>query len=188
MVGAHILLMGSPGSGKSTFSEYLVKTDRFYHLCLGDILRKQVDAQTPEGLEFKKLLANGKLIPTASGIKIFEEYFKKGEQEGKRVIIDGLVQNNEYASYFKQFFTDKKVYFVFLKASREICEMRLRKRQALEGRVDDQNPEVVNRRLDRFFNETIKFVDYFRGESTFMEIDSEDLIDNLKPLYRKLFA
>ena len=201
----HIVLMGAPGSGKGTFSEYLTKNDKYYHLCLGDILRKEMNDKTPIGLECKSFVDAGKLVPTSTGIKIFEQHYDKAAQQNKFVIVDGMVQNEDYANYFKQFFTGKKVAYVYLNTPKEQCIERLQTRKIctkcakvysfqatdccdtlLQKRTDDSNIEAVARRVDRFNTSGIKLVDFYK-DSNLIEFDATHSIHDLIKEYRALF-
>jgi len=59
----NIILFGPPGSGKGTQSERLVLKYGLKHLSTGDILRSEIAGQTPLGLQAKKIMDQGKLVP-----------------------------------------------------------------------------------------------------------------------------
>jgi len=59
----NIILFGPPGSGKGTQSERLISKYGFKHLSTGDILRSEIAAQTPLGLEAKNFMDKGQLVP-----------------------------------------------------------------------------------------------------------------------------
>lgn len=204
-MSTHLVLMGAPGSGKGTFSQTLLETKAYYHLSLGAILRKEIFDDTPLGQEIKPFVQTGKLIPFSLGVDLFKKHFEIASQSHRFVIVDGMVQNEAYAEFFKQFFLDKKVAYVFLKASREVCLNRLQTRKTcsfcfkvyssndqfccdhpLEKRSDDSDSEAGRRRLDRFFDFRIKLLDIYK-DVRFIEIDSDQPLEKLKPLYRSLF-
>ncbi|KAI7871339.1 adenylate kinase-domain-containing protein [Spinellus fusiger] len=58
-----ILLLGSPGAGKGTQSERLVKNFSVTHLSSGDLLRKHIAQQTPTGRKAAESVASGRLVP-----------------------------------------------------------------------------------------------------------------------------
>ena len=60
---ANLVLFGPPGAGKGTQSERLIEKYGFIHLSTGDILRGEIKAQTTLGLEAKKLMDAGNLVP-----------------------------------------------------------------------------------------------------------------------------
>ena len=57
----NLVLFGPPGAGKGTQSEKLINAYQLVHLSTGDILRGEVAAQTPLGIEAKKLMDQGLL-------------------------------------------------------------------------------------------------------------------------------
>ena len=59
----NIVLFGPPGAGKGTQSEKLINAYQLVHLSTGDILRGEVAAKTQLGLEAKKLMDQGLLVP-----------------------------------------------------------------------------------------------------------------------------
>ena len=59
----NIVLFGPPGAGKGTQSEKLIEKYQLVHLSTGDILRNEIANGTPLGLEAKKLMDQGLLVP-----------------------------------------------------------------------------------------------------------------------------
>src|ERR1700712_1532657 len=59
----NIILFGPPGSGKGTQSENLVNKYGLVHLSTGELLRKEMREQTPLGIEAKKIIEKGHLVP-----------------------------------------------------------------------------------------------------------------------------
>ena len=59
----NLVLFGPPGAGKGTQSEKLIQKYALIHLSTGDILRKEIADGTELGLEAKKMMDKGLLIP-----------------------------------------------------------------------------------------------------------------------------
>jgi len=59
----NLILFGPPGSGKGTQSEKIIAKYCLKHLSTGDLLRTEIAKQTPLGMEAKKLMAKGQLVP-----------------------------------------------------------------------------------------------------------------------------
>ena len=66
----YILLMGPPGAGKGTQAERLIEKYGIPQISTGDMFRAAVKEQTPLGLEAKKYMDNGQLVPDAVTIGI----------------------------------------------------------------------------------------------------------------------
>ena len=59
----NLVLFGPPGSGKGTQSARLIDQYQFIHVSTGDILRAEVSQETPLGVEAKKYMDQGMLVP-----------------------------------------------------------------------------------------------------------------------------
>ena len=59
----NIVLFGPPGAGKGTQSEMLIEKYNLIHLSTGDILRKELANETDLGIEAKKYMDQGLLVP-----------------------------------------------------------------------------------------------------------------------------
>jgi adenylate kinase len=59
----NLILFGPPGSGKGTQSEKLTAEYNLKHLSTGDLLRSEIHNQTPLGIEAKKIMDKGHLVP-----------------------------------------------------------------------------------------------------------------------------
>ena len=59
----NLILFGPPGSGKGTQSEKLIAKYNLKHLSTGDLLRSEIAGKTPLGLEAKKFMDKGQLVP-----------------------------------------------------------------------------------------------------------------------------
>ena len=57
-----IILLGSPGSGKGTQAQFITEKFKIPQISTGDMLRAAVRAQTPLGLEAKKIMDAGLLV------------------------------------------------------------------------------------------------------------------------------
>jgi len=58
----HIILLGSPGSGKGTQAQFITEKYAIPQISTGDMLRAAVREGTPLGLEAKKVMDAGQLV------------------------------------------------------------------------------------------------------------------------------
>ena len=57
------LIIGAPGSGKGTISNWIVRDFGLKHVSSGDILRQHLQQGTPVGLKAKQFIDKGDLVP-----------------------------------------------------------------------------------------------------------------------------
>ena len=77
-----IILIGPPGSGKGTQAKMIVDRYNVKHVSTGDILRENVRNGTPLGVEAKKFMDAGKLVPDALLIDIIKDRLAKDDVKG----------------------------------------------------------------------------------------------------------
>ena len=58
----HVILLGSPGSGKGTQAQFITKKYAIPQISTGDMLRAAVRDGTPLGIEAKKVMDAGGLV------------------------------------------------------------------------------------------------------------------------------
>ena len=85
----NIVLFGPPGAGKGTQSNYLIEKYQLVHLSTGDILRSEVANQTPLGMEAKKLMDQGMLVPDEVVIGMIASRVD-ANRDAKGFIFDGF--------------------------------------------------------------------------------------------------
>lgn len=59
----NLLIIGAPGVGKGTMSEYIIDEYKVVHISTGDMLRAAIKNQTPVGLKAQEFMSQGKLVP-----------------------------------------------------------------------------------------------------------------------------
>lgn len=90
------IFLGPPGSGKGTQTARLAERLNFPHIDTGSLLRSNVKEGTPYGIEAKKYMDKGQLVP-AEIVKniIFERL--KGQDAKNGYILDGYPRSLEQA-------------------------------------------------------------------------------------------
>ena len=81
-----IVMLGGPGSGKSTYTEYLIKHFNITHIYPGGMLRKEVEKGTEIGKIAKSIIDRGEFVPN----KIVLDLIKKSVSESPQgYVLDG---------------------------------------------------------------------------------------------------
>ncbi len=148
-----IIMIGGPGSGKSTYSEIITKKLDIPHIYTGDMMRKL--AKTND--QVKDLLAKGKFAPTDIVINAVLDRLEKPDAQ-KGYIFDGFPRNIEQAKAMEEKGI-KYDYVVYL----DVSEEEVIKRLTARGRADDK-PEIIKTRLKVFEKETAPLLDYYKDE------------------------
>tara|TARA_B100001750_G_C15375995_1_gene529862 strand:+ start:201 stop:848 length:648 start_codon:yes stop_codon:yes gene_type:complete len=68
-----LMLLGPPGGGKGTQAKYIEETYNIPQISTGDILRENVKANTALGVDAKKYMDKGELVPDTVIINMMEE-------------------------------------------------------------------------------------------------------------------
>jgi len=84
-----VIMIGGPGSGKSTYSEIISKKLDIPHIYTGDMMRKLAQQDTPDGRKVKELLSKGEFAPTDIVIKAVKERLQKDDAKSG-YIFDGF--------------------------------------------------------------------------------------------------
>ncbi|WP_409022031.1 adenylate kinase [Dellaglioa sp. P0083] len=92
MTKMNLMLMGLPGAGKGTQAEKIVDTFHIAHISTGDIFRAAMKNETPMGLEAKKYIDRGDLVPDEVTNGIVKERLAEDDiQDG--YMLDGFPRN-----------------------------------------------------------------------------------------------
>ena len=65
-----IIMLGAPGAGKGTQAKMIAEKYSLPHISTGDIFRANIKNQTELGMEAKKYMDEGKLVPDELTVKI----------------------------------------------------------------------------------------------------------------------
>lgn len=103
----NIVLFGPPGAGKGTQSEGLINKYNLIHLSTGDILRNEIANNTSLGLEAKKLMDQGILVPDEVVISMIGSRLDS-EKNANGFIFDGFPRTTAQALALDTLLSGKK--------------------------------------------------------------------------------
>ena len=159
-----IVMLGGPGSGKSTYTEYLIRHFQINHIYPGGMLRKEVENNTEIGKRVKDIISKGQFVPNQIVLDLIKD---KVNQSPNGYVLDGWPRYMQQVRDMEQSGIGYD-FAVFLDVSRE----EVLKRLLARGRADDTE-EIINNRIDLYKRETGPVVEYFRGKTGFIEINAE---------------
>ncbi|KAL3786297.1 hypothetical protein HJC23_006577 [Cyclotella cryptica] len=93
-----VLVVGGPGSGKGALCERLEKECGVVHLSCGEMLREEVEADTPLGREVRDIMAQGGLVSSAVVTALMRRRMR--QHPGRRILLDGFPRSLENARDF----------------------------------------------------------------------------------------
>ena len=155
--GPKIIMIGGPGSGKSTYSELIKKEMGIAHIYTGDMMRALAKENTPDGKKVKDLLSKGEFAPTPIVIDAVKDRMKKPDAM-KGYVFDGFPRNTEQAEAME----DKGIEYDHV-INLVVSEEEVIKRLTSRGRADDK-PEIIKNRIKVYHRETAPLLTYYRDE------------------------
>lgn len=167
-----IILIGIPGSGKSTQGNLLSKKLKIPYLSTGHIFREIAKEHTKLGHQIKLVMNAGLLISDRKTLKIVSDYLSRPEYK-RGYILDGFPRTITQAKEFKNGI-DKVIY---LKVSDKEILWRLAYRHS-EGREDD-TLLAIRKRIEVFHKFTEPVLEYYRKKGMLFEIDGEKTIEDI---------
>lgn len=177
----NIVLFGPPGAGKGTQAVNLIEKYKLVHLSTGDILRGELAAKSPLGLEAKKFMDKGELVPDEVVIGMIEVKLDQN-QVAKGFIFDGFPRTKAQAGALDDLLKRKKTaisIMVALEVEKQELVNRLLGRGKVSGRADDQDISVIENRIAVYNRETAPVIDYYSGQGKFMAVDGMGTIGEI---------
>jgi len=195
----NLILMGPPGAGKGTQAARLHDDFQLPYIATGDMLRANVKDGTDLGKEAKKYMDEGDLVPDELIVKMAAERLQEEDaQDG--FILDGFPRTEKQAQALDKQLSDlgRRVTAALLievpdeevvrrLAGRRVCvksghnyhvEFDPPKREGVcdqDGsrlvRRDDDDPDVIKRRLHNYHEQTEPVASYYDDQGVLRRID-----------------
>ena len=177
----NIVLFGPPGAGKGTQSEKLIHQYQLVHLSTGDIFRANIKGGTELGNKAKQFIDQGQLVPDEITIGMLESEADK-HPDAKGYIFDGFPRTPKQAEALDNFLTSKGTAIsgmIALEVDEEELRMRLMIRGKDSGRPDDQDPAIIQKRIDVYKNETEPVRDFYMAQNKYTGINGIGTIEEI---------
>jgi adenylate kinase len=177
----NLVLFGPPGAGKGTQSQKLIEKYSLIHLSTGDLLRSEIAQGTDLGLEAKKLMDQGSLVPDEVVIGMISHKLD-ANKDAKGFIFDGFPRTVAQAEALDHLLESKGSairVMIALEVQNEELQRRLLERGKESGRPDDANPEVIARRIKEYNDKTTPVAEFYQKQDKFIGVNGIGSIDEI---------
>ena len=200
-----IVFMGPPGAGKGTQAEKIIENYQIPHISTGDMFRKAIKDQTELGMEAKRYMDQGALVPDHVTIGIVKDRLSESDCKSG-FLLDGFPRTVDQAKALDEILTslDSKIdYVINIDVDLNILKERLTGRRIcrscgatyhkifnpskVEGVCDkcggelyqrkDDNEETVGNRLDVYVSQTKPLLDYYSLAGNLVNINGQQSIE-----------
>ena len=187
-----LIFLGPPGAGKGTQATGVSSHLRVPHISTGDMFRSAIKNQTPTGLEAKRYMDAGQLVPDSVVIAMVKERLAMSDCENG-YLLDGLPRTVEQAEALEKFAAPDAV--VDIEVPDEMLVDRLTGRRVCvtcsgtfhisklaDERLcpvcggelyqrDDDKPATISNRLNVYHEQTAPLIGYYAGLGRLKRID-----------------
>lgn len=205
----NLILLGAPGAGKGTISKKLVGKYGVVQISTGDILRREVKAESDLGQQAKSFMDEGNLVPDDLILGIVEKRIQT-EDCAAGFIMDGFPRTVAQAEGFADLLKRNDMIIdavIELQLDDDVVVKRLTSRrtcsnpecQAIynvlysppkkEGVCDkcggeliqrsDENEETIRTRLETYATKTEPLVSYYSGHDSYHAVDADRTIEEI---------
>ena len=194
-----IIMLGAPGAGKGTQAKMIADKYHVPHISTGDIFRANIKNGTELGMEAKKYMDQGLLVPDELTVKILLDRVAKDDcQNG--YVLDGFPRTIPQAEVLDKALSeiiDKIDFAINVDVPDENIIRRMGGRRAClscgatyhvehvppqkEGICDacgkelvlrdDDKPETVGNRLDVYHKQTQPLIDFYSAKGILKTVD-----------------
>ena len=201
-----IIMLGAPGAGKGTQAKMIAEKYSIPHVSTGDIFRANIKEQTELGMEAKKYMNQGLLVPDELTVKILLDRVAKDDCKNGYVL-DGFPRTIPQAEVLDKAVSElnetidfainvdvKDENIIRRMSGRRAClkcgatyhiEHIPPKKEGICDKCgselvlrDDDKPETVEKRLKVYHEQTQPLIDYYNKKGILKEVDgSQDMKD-----------
>ena len=208
-----IVLLGAPGSGKGTQAKKLMSERNISHISTGDMLRLAVNSGTTFGLQAKKIMEAGQLVPDDIIAGIIRERLSEDDIKND-FILDGFPRTENQALDLEKLLIEIKQpldFAILMDVDSDVLLKRLTGRRtcSLTGKLlniyfspqseldtclnaggellqrEDDNEATISSRLNVYHDQTKPLIGFYRSRNLLKTIDADGEVQDI---YTRLLA
>ena len=177
----NLILFGPPGSGKGTQASKLVEKYKLLHISTGDLFKYEMGHNTELGRLAKEYMSQGKLVPDEVTIGMLDNKLRSSHDvEG--YILDGFPRTIPQAEALDRLLEEKQQAISLLISldvdDEEIVE-RILLRGKTSGRPDDNDEEIVRKRIQVYNEETSPVFEYYNKKNKSVKVNGIGTVDEI---------
>ncbi|AVM01489.1 adenylate kinase [Gordonia iterans] len=161
-----LVIVGPPGAGKGTQAELLSEALGIPHVSTGDLFRANISEGTPIGLEAKKYLDSGNLVPSEVTVSMVRDRLNEPDA-AKGFLLDGFPRSVEQAQALGGILADLGTELNGV-LSIVVDEDAVVGRMLARGRADDTE-DVIRNRMHVYNEETAPLLAFYADD--IIEVD-----------------
>lgn len=207
------IFIGAPGAGKGTMAELMIAHYHPVHISTGDLLRAEIKAGSRLGLEAKRFMDAGKLVPDEVVAGMVATRLDSAEVKAQGFLLDGYPRTVRQAELLEAALAERRLNLdavVLLEVGRELLLKRLTARRLcrgcpaiynvlfhrpkVEGRCDgcggelyqrsDDTVETALNRLSVYEAQTSPLISLYENKGVLVRVNSEGVKDENFALLR----
>ena len=172
------LIIGAPGSGKTTDAELIAKdNDNISHYSTGDMLRAEVASGSKLGLEINEYISKGLIVPIKIAIETITNAIVNAPTDV--VILDGYPRSIEQMDSLENFLQSNSSIELTSIIEVNVSEETARDRVLGRARGADDNTEVFDNRMKVYTEPLDQIQSFYIAKNILHVISGEGSIEEI---------
>ncbi|WP_103648855.1 adenylate kinase [Campylobacter concisus] len=181
------LIIGAPGSGKTTDASIIAQQDeKFAHFSTGDLLRAEVASGSELGKLIDGFISKGNLVPLDVVVNAIVSAIKGSKKSN--IIIDGYPRSVEQMTELDNVLSEQKEISLKGVIEVDVSEDVARARVLGRARGADDNNEVFNNRMKVYLDPIVAIREFYSKKKLLHAVNGERGIDEIVADIKNLLA
>ncbi len=167
-----LVILGGSGLGKSTQAQRLCRTFDIPQISTGEILREAIASLSNLGRHAEPYVQKGELVPDEMMIALIKMWLKKIDTNSGW-LLEGYPRTAfqaEELDFLLDYLGKKLDWAIYLQVPEAVMVNR-----CLGRSLPDEQPEIVQRRIELFYDRTIPILEYYDRRRLLLTINGDQL-------------